>query len=469
MLIFPGWSNSSAYVNGSGIIYWGLIRSTPTIYAEERPDGLLLETETIPGTSFNRRQDYFHSTPSLDSNIGEVVKHIVLAHYIVFFTHHNKVFAFRLDPPDSISQSIPVELTTFSEPDSQISDIQGSFRNFAVFNTTGSVLFGTTDLLDTFCHLQSSPSSFVETQLPSPRTIAALQKSSVISVAFGDYHFHALHANGTITSHGCEPKGCGALGLGSNKAAPLLRGIYYGHGQQFAHDGRLEIPSWSNGRRTVWFESEKKDWLENMWQKSMKGEAKARGDLIRQGPIEVTQVIAEWFEREGADWSRGPSSTECVYPEEDGGEEIGAYFALKVTAAGWHSGALVLVDQEKAARVRDKYLIKPRALVVSSPRDAAGAIGRPQQADTPEEHAEIKKPGLESLLYNSIYYLGKSFLGLADRDAAAAAKEVYVWHDQPFPRLRLPNGEEMPGEIPMTDWKSREPVFGGDEEAETQL
>ena len=469
-LYFSGWSTSSAYVNGSGIIYWGLIRSTPTIYAEEQPDGVLLETHTVPGTSFNRQRDDFHSAPSLDSSIGEVVNHVVLENHIVFFTHLNKVFAFYLYPPELHFQNTPVELTTFSQPDSQVSDIQGSFRNFAVFTTNGSVLLGTSaEHLDTFCRLQSRSSSSVEAQLPQPKILGYLQNSSVTSIAFGDYHFHALHTNGTITAHGCEPKGCGALGLGSNQVAPLLRGIYCGRHQQFAHDGRLEIPSWSNGRRTVWFEPEKRDWLEDMWEKSKEGEARARGDLIRQGPIEVTQVVAEWFESEGADWGRETECTDIACSTNGSGEEMGAYFALKVTAAGWHSGALVLVDQEKADRIRRKYLVEPGAMSVPSIHNALRSSGGLKQLATPETHTERSKPGLGSLLYKSFYQLGKSFLGLIDSDATAGTEEVYAWSDQPFPRLGLPNGEAMPGEIPMTAWKGGEPVFVSGEETEAEL
>lgn len=41
------------------------------------------------------------------------------------------------------------------------------------------------------------------------------------------------------------------------------------------------------------------------------------------------------------------------------GSGMGAYFVLKVAAAGWHSAALVLVDEDKAERVRQQYVKKP--------------------------------------------------------------------------------------------------------------
>jgi SCF-associated factor 1 len=91
----------------------------------------------------------------------------------------------------------------------------------------------------------------------------------------------------------------------------------------------------------------------------------------------VQGEVSEWIEQEGRAWDQDS--------DEDG---LGAYFALRVSAAGWHSGALVLVNEELAN----------------------------------------KEP-------------------------------TYDRENRPFPRLKLSDGTEMPGEKEFDEWREGKPDF----------
>ena len=98
--------------------------------------------------------------------------------------------------------------------------------------------------------------------------------------------------------------------------------------------------------------------------------------MFRTDP-NVQGEVSEWFEQEGRAW------------DQDRGEDgLGAYFALRVSAAGWHSGALVLVNEELAQ----------------------------------------KEP-------------------------------TYNREDVHFPRLKLSDGREMPGQKDFDEWREGRPEF----------
>lgn len=469
ILTVQGCAGSSIYVNGSGVSYWGHLAVHGQPSGES--DGLLIDSVNIPGTAYKRNLRKRGPSFLLNTYMGEVINHIVMAQHIVFITDLNKVFAFPAHWPNLDPRRTPVELTTFSPGpnDGKVHDIQGSFQSFAVFTTSGSVFIGNQDHLVAFCKSTAAPSSNMEDALPTPIIIPSLQRSSVMSVAFGDYHFHALRADGTISSYGTEPQGCGALGLGPPRLA-TLRGVQY-----VPMDGVLELPSWSQGRRTVWIEPEKREWLEDIERKSENEEIGTRGYMVRLGLGGAAEVCGEWFEQEGRDWSRGPGRDDNA--TEDGpSDKIGAYFALKISAAGWHSGALVLVDREKADIVRKKYLVKNAAPSVPTDKSRNVQGSEEEQVAALEEQLVTLVSRLGSWVSGHVYGMGRSFLGLTARDAATTigragdqasgrllpGHQTYVWHDQAFPRLRLPNGEEMPGGIPLTPWRGGEPVFDGE-------
>ncbi|MCJ1478834.1 hypothetical protein MMC13_007518 [Lambiella insularis] len=462
--VVSGWAGNSAYIVGTGIV---LFKSVPGYDETSETDGFLTESKIVPGTSYQRTQTQRQPESALDGRVGEVINHIILDNYIVFVTRSNKVFVYPADVDSSFSE--PAELTTFSSasPDFNIEDIQGSFRRFGVFSKDGAVLLGNSALLEAFLQASRSPEPALPSALPQPEIIAALQKSSVISLAFGDYHFLALHTDGTISSHGNEPKGCGALGLGSQDL-PTLRGASRPTGG-WNRDRTLQIPPWSSslskGLRTIWFEPEKLHWLTDMLSdKAETDEGQGRVELMKRYLLEALHVWGEWFEQEGRAWHRGPPSHDPSSSHDDAAEaDKGAYFALKIAAAGWHSAALVLVDKDKAERVRQKWLVKPGAAAPNE--NAGGEEAEGEEIASPSEQLVAGVRAVGSWLYEK----GRMFLGLAQRDAVEGEErkkkeeekpvERYVWAGQNLPRLRMANGEVMPGEQPLARWRDKEPPF----------
>ena len=508
-----GWDKSTIYVNGTGIIYWPY-REPLEGGAEE--DTLEFECFTVPGTGYRQRDDDRNLSSALE--IGEVTNHIVLERYIVFKTRLNKVFLY-----DTTSQSTkqrsstegPIEITSFSSPNDQILDVQGSFRNFAVFTASGRVLIAGKAFLDAVhSHGIYGPSAEV-TPLPQPTIIPALQNTNVISLAFGDYHFHALHSTGIITSWGRESRACGALGLG-NRPSALLRGVRPDGG--FAQDGWLEANKIRLGR-SIWFEKEKRSWLQDMVTKASQPEAAARWRMINDSTSDAHIVMSEWFEREGRAWAANlPSSSSSSSSSFSSSSSttpttppnLPAFFALKVSAAGWHSGALILVDDDKAARVQQQHVLKSAAtqaaelerefdaewddeLLLDDDDDDDDGPGSDEEDGPNGPHSPFEQLEIALLWYWAcVVGFGRWVLGLGTRGkgagvgagtgtgtgvASMAARGsgmgsvggeggddddgvVYVWRDRPFPRLRLPGGEEMPGSVPLTEWRGGEPDWG---------
>lgn len=203
----------------------------------------------------------------------------------------------------------------------------------------------------------------------------------------------------------------------------------------------------------------------------MKGhlrEAKERTRMMDDGHDGACNAFADYFEHEGRKWEDGLVAE----------GELGSYFVLKVSAAGWHSAALVLVDEQKAEMARQRHLVVPPAKSSSRPNNDA---------------APPYPYGLASLCM-FLVHLVRWFLGLTARDAIAAenakqgrwrregvhakgrddgnshggaddddddvldenqAQRVPMWAEDPFPRLRMADGEAMPGEIAITEsWTS---------------
>lgn len=183
--------------------------------------------------------------------------------------------------------------------------------------------------------------------------------------------------------------------------------------------------------------------------------------MVLTGHTGACEAMGRYFEREGARWEDG-------VVREDG---MGAYFVLKVAAAGWHSAALVLVDEDKAEAARNLHRAR-------SPSPAPSLATSTQSVDTQGFAYEvIHSPGEQLVIgIQSVgqwfWDAGRWFLGLTARDEARrqrlavgrgreerspAEREretqgiVYEWSRQPFPRLRMEGGEVMPGEIEVTE------------------
>lgn len=450
------------YVTNVGIIYWASVRESDLVQGGQQEalqvhDAMLIESVTIPGTNYRRKGNARNVDDRLESRIGQVTNHVVLAGYIIFTTDLNKIFCYRTTfPMPALEVPEPMELSTFYNalPDQPfiIRDLQGAFTRFALFTGSGNILTGTEAFLNQFHQASTSPTADSPIPLPLPDIIPSLQSRNIISLAFGDHHFHALHANGTITSYGQELQRCGALGLG---------GSTNGSAKGRARGVRVTQAGFGNGHlpdgegRTVWFEPLMQRWLEDVVSTSEDVEANERREMLLSGDEGVRKAIADYLEQEGSKWEEGIT--------EDG--EMGAYFALKVAAAGWHSAALVLVDEEQAEKAREKHIVKP------SPKQSRDPSPAPSlQSDSSYE--VIDSPGEQLInavygIYEWVWWFGRWFLGLTQRDAAreVAKKQqdshfgesdeepevIYTWSENPFPRLRLPDGEMMPRESPLME------------------
>ncbi|KAL8940020.1 MAG: hypothetical protein Q9216_003043 [Gyalolechia sp. 2 TL-2023] len=421
-------------------------------------DAVLIDTATIPGTGFSSSHTGRGDPASLESRIGQVTNHIVLENYIVFTTKLNKVFLHRTDfPVLELQPREPVELSAFypASVDAHfaVRDLQGSFRSFAIFTTSGGVMIGDRAMLDAFYSAAYDPESS-NASLPQPKIIPALQNNSITAIAFGDHHFQALRSDGTIVAYGMDIQACGAFGLGYPQGTGPLRGLRF---DSVSSNGTLG----ENVGREVWFDPTMHRWLADMRKKgSMDGEAKARGDMVLsisrppwQDPA-AAMAMGDYFEREGRKWEDGVT--------EEG--EMGSYFVLKVAAAGWHSAALVLVDEEKAEQARQKHVLQPEAKAQEN-NEPDWHGGTWEDIDAPWDQLSKALAGLAGWLWET----GRRFLGLTPGDervvAAAAESEGdaeerkedegdrvrYTWSDQPFPRLRLADGRVMPGEIEITE------------------
>ncbi|GIZ46160.1 hypothetical protein CKM354_000929800 [Cercospora kikuchii] len=475
--VVAGWNKSAALVTGTGIVLWEPLELEPD--QDAVADAVLvLETCAVPNTASTHVEDE-------ENSIGDVLNFIVLEDTIVFNTTAGKAYAALIRwSPQSQTVSNPIELPLpklKDGADDVVSDVQGSFRNFAVFTKSGAVLTSTQD--NVMPLLQSAPGVRHEF-----KRIPALQNQQVISLAFGDYHFHALHAPGYITSYGSEPQLCGALGIGGyGVPESRLRGI---RNQALGGDGRLVPHAYTEGRR-IWFEEEKRKWAQFLTSGGVdQQEAAERVRMAIGSPHVAAQgEVSEWIEQEARDWE----TKFGIRDEDDDG--LGAYFVLNVTAAGWHSGALVLVNEsmveklQKAVEVPD-HLTAAEEMNEADPSETAnGAQASTGQDDNGESSSTWTDVAAD---------WGRYFLGLAPynvssntydpnaphlrhaptatqsfaarhqlpqrSDYGASPREGYhyIWADDHFPRLRLSDGTEMPGNIKFHEWRYGRPEWNLD-------
>ncbi|KAI0581717.1 F-box multi-domain protein [Pyrenophora tritici-repentis] len=330
--VVAGWSRSSAYVHGVGIVVWDPVERD---HDDQGTDTMLvMEHSEVPKSNYQRSKTTRESDEQrmLGEEVGVVLSYIILEHYVVFATDIGKVFCGRFEDKNKIDDIL--ELKQVRHDKGVPLDIQGSFRSFAVFRD-GEVITSDQNYLEAcWTNRREDPE---QTNIQGLKKIPALQNSGVISVAFGDYHYLALHSNGRITSYGTENSGCGSLGLGSNKEAVVgkARGLTY---DQFNGNGRLLTHAYKNGRQ-IWFDERKNDWLAQVINEPTDDKESEERKQIWEHHHNVQGEVSEWFEQEAKAW------------DQDGGEDgLGAYFALGVSAAGWHSGALVLVNEELATK-----------------------------------------------------------------------------------------------------------------------
>lgn len=431
--VVGGWGESSAYIPELGIVYWKPLKndqqdnSTDTKEAIER---------IIPDTA--RR--------SLgDGSVFEVLAHVVLEGIIVWITSDSKIWACDIrhyNDEDTAPNAGAIQLPGFGDYGDQLKDLQGSFRHFAAFTSSGRVLAGNNDYVRRCFEMaqlaeandlegrdMADPSNWGNLEdllMHRPRDVPALQNSGVISLRFGDWHYQALHSNGKITSHGHEPESCGALGLGNPYEGGMLRGETTGL-LGLRQDTKLRPVADLRGRE-VWFEPEKRNWLQHLqyYVKEMirkNPDQRYWHDLLYD-PVKQT-IFSEWIEQEGRHWEDGPvtSSQDLskaankmnLRDSED--FHLDSYFALAIGAAGWHSGALVLLDEEKAEEVRGKWIHNPKPIAKEA-----------QDKNSQENVLNMPMPGT--------FHHGES--------SNKEEKQKPIWEEESFPRIQFSDGSESP-------------------------
>jgi SCF-associated factor 1 len=359
--VVAGWSKSSAFIRNEGIVVWepdlrrGNLGAGPT---QDRPVNLMISTMQIPRTAYKRptgqaREPSLYAK-ELGETVGEVVKWVILDAYVVLLTDLGKVFAANISEftPHATSKDL-IELTGFepSNGKGKMIDIQGSFRNFAVFNADGDVVLAEHGVLDFQWSEHDQPTSSTpaqaqhsNTNIVESRRPAALQNRGVIALAFGDYHLHALTAEGHVLSFGHEPQACGCLGLGGHYEGAFLRGVVLA--AQHSRDNVINEGVRDDGLR-VWFSPEQREWLLEMRRASMK-------NTLAPIPSGREQAwLSRYFEKQGADWDLHPSVDNGL--DEKWGQGQPAYFTLAITAAGWHSAALVLVNEARTEKLYKQH------------------------------------------------------------------------------------------------------------------
>ncbi|RMD44953.1 hypothetical protein DV735_g4, partial [Chaetothyriales sp. CBS 134920] len=425
--VAAGWGLSSAYVPETGIVYWAPLKNDQS---DESLDGLHVKEKVIPNTA--------HTTSSTGG--AEVIKHIVLETFIIWITSDSKLWACHTDfqSHDSTEPQGPAfEVPGYAAPGRELKDLQGQFESFGVFTAAGEVLAGSVSYLNTCAEvlgrtpdLANFPDSSALRELLAsrPPDVPALQHSGVIALAYGDYHYHALHASGHVTTYGRDSQTCGQLGLSHLYHGGRFRGL---RNAATGPDAILHPIALRRGRQ-IWFEPEKKDWLEWLENELRKGDFPHSGRL----PIEEWDdwdrqaLFSEWIEQEGRHWADGPreggaqgeeaelkKKTDTEDREEGSYEDLDPYFTIAIAAAGWHSGALVLVDEDKAAQVRSQWVKK---------------ITDPHQPHGPSVPGafEAKDDG-----------------------------EIYRFTEHGFPKVTLPDGYTMPGKGEPRPWREGIPTL----------
>jgi len=330
--VVAGWSCSSAYIYGTGIVLWEPVHRGRN--DDEADTMLVLENFEVPKTRYQRIKGATRESEqdrALGEEVGVVLNYIILENFVVFVTDIGKVFCGHLGSKNKVDDVL--ELRALRNDKASPMDVQGSFRRFAIFKN-GEVITIDQDYLDA-CW-SSRDTNPEQTDVEGLKMIPALQQNDVISVAFGDYHFLALHSTGRITTYGTELQSCGALGLGCDgNSHGQLRGLTY---EAFNHNASLLPQAYTQGRQ-VWFRPQQREWLKFLMDggKDLE-EAKERMATFQSDRI-VQGEVSEWIEQEGRQWDKDKG--------EDG---LGAYFALRVSAAGWHSGAVVMVNDEVASK-----------------------------------------------------------------------------------------------------------------------
>ncbi len=176
---------------------------------------------------------------------------------------------------------------------------------------------------------------------------------------------------------------------------------------------------------------------------------------------EVRVEVSDWFETRLRNWEKGPEDSQdgmTGHVDDDG---LPAYFALSVAAAGWHSGALVLVNEAKAKRTRDRYRVAAPSStedVVADNSQTIPTVSATEPGVTKTEGAQPENSGgmLNSII-SAIKNGARWFLGLPENtNATVSPSSSRAHHRVDAPegaaapsRNRPPSPSQMPFRIPL--------------------
>lgn len=494
--VVAGWTKSSALIEGTGIVIWDA--HEPTLRAQgsgeqEADTWLVLKAEIVPGTSYERPQkpslDISRTritSPKTSEDFGVVVDYIMMEGHAVFLTHAGRVFTSKGSWTDDYREmSFPMEIPVPN--DTAVTALHGSFRTFALILANDDVLLASPGYLDTLVDVYKSSYPVGDPNRPSLPTLKrypCLQKRGVVSLAFGDWHWHALLRDGSILSGGTESQTCGSFGLGGQgDPEGRIRGLRYraapGHVGPSQRDGVLVKQCYAGLGRQVWFEEEKRAFVRFVTSGGNDPAEAAERMQMCAVESDVQGEVSEWLEQRGRNWEKKDGAKEY---DENG---LGPYFALSIAAGGWHSGALVLRNDELVDKIRENCIVPDQQL--HSPAEESDTMTSTEDGKaSTEQLAEQGDLGYIPSLMEWGWQSVRWALGLSpsrDQDASSPSTEgsapsrenisrfcdpvyhgaspregfKYIWADDPFPRLKLLNGEEMPGQIPLSAWAEGPP------------
>lgn len=431
--VVAGWHTNAALIKHVGIVVWSTKR------ARQAPPGTIVYA-IVPGTA--------QMTVGRDDSADVIESVVLLESFVLYSTKAGRLWAAKtatFDPSGlNMTISAPFEVrlaATTVGPSrthtrdetvtpSKVIHIQGHFKRFAIFTSVDGVLIGNSQEL---ASISSGTSDILDTLI-----IPALQKTMTISIAFGDHHFLALHADGTVTSYGSECQGCGNLGFGPPSIA-ALRGVVDSppvaglapDWQPGRDDGRLHESAYETGRQ-VWFDRPRRKWLQWL--------AHELRPMLEDRQLPYDELY-EWIEQKGRDFPGifGKSDTQAgtASPSPDEGRK--EHFALAITASGWHSCALVLEDPAAMRRVEQECSI---------------SLSWGDKADWPVILEGDKGDNLRALLRaagcminsdGTISTVLDVWPNIGQRGLAPDQEHVYTWFDKTARDL-----------MPMAGWTRRE-------------
>lgn len=428
--IFAGCEHSAALIHGTGLVIWRSVS-----FAGSRVETDLAHI-VVPGTSSPRGSHGPQAAHSLLNPVyqylagqGCITQVLLLEEVLLCSTSTGQVYAadctfdhkayrlsslLRVRIPDTTDCNTALPL--------RVTGIRGGRNEFALITDADTVLISYTWYLDR--------DTLNSGMMPPYEIITALQRTGVISVAFGYKHFIALHGNGTVTSYGYQGCDAEALGLGSaTEAIGALRGRsdFRTDDDDEGNENELEnhplIPGATRLGRQVWFERAKHDWLSHLARGGCDPlEAKQRlatcTKTYTSDNFDVRLAMSDWVELRSREFETRYGGH--VASESKAKGKLVPHFAYAIATGVSCSGALVLHDDELISKLHQQYYRKKHG-------------DENTNNPFPEQDGET-----------------------------AEDKHGSAWEHEPFPRLRLPNGGMMPGTIRFDNEPSQLDIHGSD-------